>query len=89
MGIPQEMLSRVFGLFTQVEPSGIDSTGGLGIGLALVRQLVELHEGTVEVTSDGPGRGSEFVVRLPLLAEGLRAAGEGGAAGWGCAGDQS
>jgi len=61
------MLSRVFDIFTQVDPAGVDRAGGLGIGLALVRQLVELHGGTVEAFSDGPGQGSEFVVRLPLL----------------------
>ena len=67
VGIPKEMLSRVFDLFTQIE-SGVGSrAGGLGIGLTLVRQLVELHGGTVHVTSEGPGHGSEFVVRLPLL----------------------
>ena len=67
-GIPQELLSRVFDLFAQVESAQEDGAGGLGIGLALVRQLVEMHGGTVEVFSDGPGRGSEFVVRLPLLS---------------------
>lgn len=66
-GISKEMLSRVFDIFTQVDPAGVDRAGGLGIGLALVRQLVELHGGTVEAFSDGPGQGSEFVVRLPLL----------------------
>ena len=70
MGIPKEMLSRVFDLFAQVEPAGGGSTGGLGIGLTLARRLVELHEGMLEVTSDGPGQGSEFVVRLPLLPDG-------------------
>jgi len=69
-GIPQEMLSSVFDLFTQVGATGDDRAGGLGIGLALVRQLVELHGGTVAAFSDGPGRGSEFVVRIPLLPEG-------------------
>ena len=79
MGIPKEMLSRVFELFTQMEPAGVGRTRGLGIGLALVRRLVELHEGTVEVTSDGPGQGSEFVVRLPLLPNGPDAAERGAA----------
>jgi len=69
-GIPQEMLSRVFDLFTQIGTAGNDRAGGLGIGLSLVRQLVELHGGTVAAFSDGPGQGSEFVVRLPLLPEG-------------------
>ena len=67
VGIPKEMLSRVFDLFTQIESAGGSRAGGLGIGLTLVRMLVELHGGTVHVTSDGPGHGSEFVVRLPAL----------------------
>lgn len=70
VGIPQEMLSRVFDLFTRVEPAADSRAEGLGIGLALVRRLVELHGGTVEVTSEGRGRGSEFVVRLPPLSTG-------------------
>ena len=70
VGIPKEMLSRVFDMYTQVNPAGGSSAGGLGIGLTVVRQLVELHCGTVEVTSDGSGQGSEFVVRLPLLSNG-------------------
>lgn len=65
VGIPREMLSRVFDLFTQVWPAADGRAEGLGIGLALVRRLVELHGGTVEAISEGPGRGSEFVVRLP------------------------
>ena len=68
-GIPKEMLSRVFDLFTQVEKSLERSAAGLGIGLALVRTLVELHGGTVAAMSDGPGKGSEFLVRLPLATE--------------------
>ena len=65
-GIPKEMLSRVFDLFSQVDCADGGTTGGLGIGLALVRSLVELHGGSVSATSDGPGCGSEFVLRLPL-----------------------
>lgn len=66
VGIAPELLPRVFDLFTQGS-QGLDrSAGGLGIGLTLVRTLVELHGGQVEARSDGPGRGSEFVVRLPL-----------------------
>lgn len=65
-GIPPEMLPRIFELFYQ-GPRGIDrAEGGLGIGLALVRSLVALHGGTVEARSEGVGRGSEFVVCLPL-----------------------
>ncbi|HEX2225164.1 MAG TPA: ATP-binding protein [Thermoanaerobaculia bacterium] len=67
IGIPAEMLPRVFELFTQVEASIERSQGGLGLGLPLVRSLVELHGGKVSVTSDGPGQGSEFVIRLPLI----------------------
>jgi signal transduction histidine kinase len=67
VGIPKEMLSRVFDRFVQVEPGGHASVGGLGIGLAVVRHLVELHGGTVSATSEGVGKGSEFVLRLPLM----------------------
>jgi signal transduction histidine kinase len=65
VGIEAEMLGKVFELFTQVGHSLGRSQGGLGIGLTLVRQLVELHGGRVTVHSEGPGKGSEFVVRLP------------------------
>lgn len=68
-GIPKEMLSRVFDLFTQVERSMERSQSGLGIGLALVRTLVELHGGTVAATSEGPDQGSEFIVRMPIRRE--------------------
>lgn len=67
-GIPAEMLGRIFDLFTQVDRSHAHVGGGLGIGLTLVRRLVEMHGGTIEAHSEGPGRGSEFVVRLPLGA---------------------
>ncbi len=65
-GIPMDQLGRVFDVFTQIEQSLERSGSGLSIGLALVRTLVELQGGTVSVASAGPGRGSEFVVRLPL-----------------------
>jgi PAS domain S-box-containing protein len=65
IGIPAHMLERVFDLFTQAD-SGSRAQGGLGIGLTLVRRLVEMHAGTIEAHSPGPGRGSEFVVRLPV-----------------------
>ncbi|MDI1481034.1 GAF domain-containing protein [Polyangium sp. y55x31] len=68
VGIPAEMLPRVFDMFTQVGRSIDRAQGGLGIGLTLVRRLVELHGGTVEAASDGPSRGSIFTVRLPLGA---------------------
>jgi signal transduction histidine kinase/HPt (histidine-containing phosphotransfer) domain-containing protein len=66
VGIPPEMLPRVFDLFTQVERPVDRAQGGLGIGLALVRRLAELHDGRVEARSPMPGGGSEFVVVLPL-----------------------
>jgi len=69
IGIPPDMQSRIFEMFTQVPGSTQRAQGGLGIGLTLVRRLVEMHRGKVEVHSDGIGRGSEFVVELPLLHE--------------------
>jgi signal transduction histidine kinase len=67
IGIAAEMLPRVFDLFTQL-PAALDrSEGGLGIGLTMVEQLVLLHGGTVQALSGGQGRGSEFVVRLPVI----------------------
>ena len=68
VGIPPDMLSRVFDLFQQVDRSIDRSQGGLGIGLTLARRLVEMHGGSIEATSAGPGQGSEFVVRLPIVA---------------------
>ncbi len=68
VGLSAEMLPCIFDLFTQVEAARPRSQGGLGIGLALVRNLVELHGGTVQVRSDGVGKGSEFAVRLPTAA---------------------
>jgi hypothetical protein len=69
VGIAAEHLPRLFEMFSQAEPALERSQGGLGIGLALVRELVELHGGTVEACSGGIGMGSEFTVRLPI-AEG-------------------
>jgi signal transduction histidine kinase len=69
IGIPAEMLSRVFELFTQVNPGLDRSHGGLGIGLTVVRRLTEMHGGSVSAASDGPGEGSEFTVRLPLVRD--------------------
>jgi two-component system CheB/CheR fusion protein len=66
IGLSAEMRERVFELFTQVHRSITSPRGGLGIGLAIVRRLVELHGGTIEVHSEGLGRGTEFVVSLPL-----------------------
>lgn len=68
VGIPTDMLPRIFDLFTQVESSRALAQGGLGIGLALVKNIVTLHGGSVQVRSDGTGKGSEFAVRLPLHA---------------------
>jgi PAS domain S-box-containing protein len=69
IGMAAADLSRVFDMFTQLDASLERSHDGLGIGLTLVRTLVELHGGSVTVHSDGPGKGSEFVVRLPVAAE--------------------
>ncbi len=69
IGIPGELLPYVFDLFTQAERSPDRSQGGLGLGLALVRSLVELHGGSVAAKSEGAGKGSEFIIRLPLLAQ--------------------
>jgi signal transduction histidine kinase/DNA-binding response OmpR family regulator len=68
VGIDPVKLAGVFDLFMQVEPHGRRAQGGLGIGLTLVKRLTEMHGGTVEAHSEGPGRGSEFIVRLPLLS---------------------
>lgn len=67
VGIPRDKLASVFEMFTQVDPAIPRSEGGLGIGLTLVKRLTELHGGRVEAMSEGPGRGSEFTVRLPAL----------------------
>jgi signal transduction histidine kinase/ActR/RegA family two-component response regulator len=69
IGIAVEELPRLFDMFTQVDSSLERTREGLGIGLTLVKTLVEMHGGTVEARSEGLGRGSEFVVRLPILAE--------------------
>jgi signal transduction histidine kinase len=66
IGLAPEHLATVFEMFSQVAPALERSQGGLGIGLALVRGLVQLHGGQVEAHSEGMGHGSEFVVRLPL-----------------------
>jgi signal transduction histidine kinase len=68
IGIPADLVPKMFDLFAQVHSKAESSQGGLGIGLALVRRLVEMHGGAVAAFSDGPGRGTELVVRLPLLA---------------------
>ena len=69
IGIEQAMLTRVFDMFSQATSALDRSEGGLGIGLAIVKGIVELHGGNVEARSEGPGRGSEFIVRLPHSLE--------------------
>ncbi|HEX2586009.1 MAG TPA: hybrid sensor histidine kinase/response regulator [Steroidobacteraceae bacterium] len=66
IGIPQHSIHSIFDMFAQLRPAIDRSDGGLGIGLALAKGIVDLHGGTLSVTSDGENRGSEFVVRLPL-----------------------
>ncbi|MCO8030399.1 hybrid sensor histidine kinase/response regulator [Brevundimonas diminuta] len=68
IGVSPELKGRIFELFAQSKGPDDRSRDGLGIGLALVKQLVELHEGTIDLVSEGPGRGSCFTVRLPLSA---------------------
>jgi CheY-like chemotaxis protein/anti-sigma regulatory factor (Ser/Thr protein kinase) len=70
IGIPRELLPDLFDAFVQGARSIDRSQGGLGLGLAIVRSLVELHGGTVSAESEGTGRGSEFVIRLPALDAG-------------------
>ncbi len=65
IGLSPQMLTKVFDMFSQVEPSMARSQGGLGIGLTLARRLTEMHHGTVEATSPGPGKGCTFTVTLP------------------------
>jgi PAS domain S-box-containing protein len=81
IGIAAEHLPRLFEMFSQVAPALERSHGGLGIGLALVRGLVGLHGGRVDARSAGPGRGSEFTVRLPVLDTARPAGPEAGADG--------
>jgi signal transduction histidine kinase len=67
IGIPPELMPKIFNLFTQLDQTSGRSQSGLGIGLALVQRLVEMHGGSVTAQSDGLGRGSEFTIRLPLF----------------------
>jgi PAS domain S-box-containing protein len=67
VGIPPDMLPKIFDLFTQVDRSLEKSQGGLGVGLTIVKRLVEMHGGGIEAYSEGPGKGSEFIVRLPVV----------------------
>jgi PAS domain S-box-containing protein len=70
IGIPPQSLERVFEMFSQVQPNDVRSDGGLGIGLSLVRTLTQLHGGSVSAWSRGPGTGSIFTVRLPIVQDG-------------------
>ena len=70
IGIAAKQLPRIFEMFTQLDASLGKSQGGLGIGLTLVKRLVELHGGSIQAHSGGPGKGSEFIVRLPVVSEG-------------------
>jgi CheY-like chemotaxis protein len=72
-GIERAALDRIFDLFIQLEPNAGGALGGLGVGLALVRRIVELHGGRVQAKSEGAGKGSEFIVRLPISHEPIRA----------------
>ncbi|MGZ3451407.1 MAG: hybrid sensor histidine kinase/response regulator [Polyangiales bacterium] len=76
VGLAPDMISRIFDLFTQAERSLDRSQGGLGIGLTLVRSLVELHGGTIDAASDGVGRGTSFRVQLPLIERPVNEAAE-------------
>ena len=69
IGIAADQLPHIFAMFTQVDRSLEKAQGGLGIGLTLVKRLVEMHDGRIEAYSEGPGKGSEFVVRLPVVVE--------------------
>ena len=69
VGIPPDKIGSIFDLFTQVDTPLERTQSGLGIGLTLVRRIVEMHGGTVEARSEGPGAGSEFVVRLPVVGD--------------------
>ncbi len=86
VGIPGHVLPNLFQMFMQVDRSLERSQGGLGIGLSIVKRLTEMHGGSVEARSDGHGKGSEFIVRLPVVlspSAGRRSEGDGGAAGHG------
>jgi signal transduction histidine kinase len=81
IGIPADVLPRLFEMFTQADRRLERAQGGLGIGLSLVRGLVEMHGGRVEAHSDGPGKGSEFAVRLPVVVAPQRGARQQGGPG--------
>jgi len=68
-GIPADKIDNIFDMFMQVDRSSERSQGGLGIGLTLVKRLVEMHSGSIEARSEGEGQGSEFIVRLPVMSK--------------------
>jgi signal transduction histidine kinase len=86
IGIAPEVLPRIWDMFVQADRRMKGAQGGLGIGLALVKGLVELHGGTVEARSQGPGKGSEFAVTLPLLSPRKSEENHEGVEGWSPAG---
>src|SRR6185436_914875 len=67
IGIPAALLPRIFDMFTQLQAHRDRTYGGLGIGLTLARRLVRLHGGSIDASSEGPGRGSQFTIHLPLV----------------------
>ena len=69
IGIPASKLVSIFEMFSQVESALARSQGGLGIGLCLVKRIIEMHDGQIEARSEGPNLGSEFLVRLPVITE--------------------
>jgi len=77
IGIPAQSLDRIFDMFAQIDSQSSRTEGGLGIGLALVKGLVELHGGTAEVASAGPGQGTEFTIHLPLPTDEVNGAQSG------------
>src|SRR5690606_35253719 len=79
-GLAPDHIEKIFDLFTQIDPEAIGGQGGLGVGLALVRRVVELHGGIVQARSEGLGKGSEFIVRLPMTPEKPRRATDAGSA---------
>jgi signal transduction histidine kinase len=69
VGIPASELTRVFDMYSQIQPAESGSAGGVGIGLALAKGIVEMHSGSITARSEGAGRGCEFIVRLPCLSD--------------------
>jgi two-component system CheB/CheR fusion protein len=76
VGIPPNMQSKIFDMFSQIENTSEQARSGLGIGLSVVKRLVEMHGGTIEAISEGEGKGSEFILRLPLADDGQQLADE-------------